>query len=82
MSSSLVSAKPASIIEDDKLQGVILIRVESFFDLPILRDHFAENTAVVTRCGAEDRPIRVLIDAVNLKRHSLDGQACGQDATG
>jgi hypothetical protein len=82
MSSSLVPAKPAYTIEDARLQGVILIRVEGFFDLPTLRGHFAENAAVVRRWRAADRPIRVLINAVNLKPHSPEGQACVQDATG
>jgi hypothetical protein len=82
MSSSLVPASPRYTIESDKLQGVIVMSVEGFFDLPTLRDHFDENAAVVRRWRAADRPIRVLINAVNLKPHSPEGQACVQDATG
>jgi hypothetical protein len=70
MSSFPTAAKPTYTIEGDELQGVIVIRVEGFFDLPSLRSHFAENAAVVKRWRAANRPIRVLIDAVNLKPHS------------
>ncbi|MBM6578263.1 hypothetical protein KCP91_17900 [Microvirga sp. SRT01] len=82
MSIAIVATKPEYTIEDDRLQSVILIHVEGFFDLPTLRDHFAENAAVVKRWRAADRPIRVLINAVDLKPHSPEGQACVQDATG
>jgi hypothetical protein len=82
MSSFPTAAKPTYTIEGDELQGVIVIRVEGFFDLPSLRSHFAENAAVVKRWRAANRPIRVLIDAVNLKPHSPESQACVQDATG
>ncbi|WP_230781834.1 hypothetical protein [Sphingomonas sp. Leaf37] len=81
MSNSLVAAKPTHAIEDDQLHGVILISVTGFFDLPTLRDHFAENGAVVKQWRAAGRPMQVLIDAVDLKPHSLEGQACVQEAT-
>ncbi|WP_445193891.1 hypothetical protein ACT009_08450 [Sphingomonas sp. Tas61C01] len=82
MSNSFVAAKPKYEIEDDLLQGVIIINVEGFFDLPTLRAHFVDNAAVVERWRAAGRPIRVLIDAVNLKPHTPEGQACVQEATG
>ncbi len=81
MSNSLVAAKPTHAIEDDQLHGVILISVTGFFDLPTLRDHFAENAAVVKQWRATGRPIRVLINAVDLKPHSPEGQVCVQEAT-
>ena len=34
MSIAIVATKPEYTIEDDRLQGVILIHVEGFFDLP------------------------------------------------
>ena len=82
MFSSLAAAKPHYEIVEDRLQGAISISVAGFFDLPTLRDHFADNAAVVKRWRATGRPIRVLINAVDLKPHSPEGQACVQDATG
>lgn len=82
MSSSLVATKPIHTIEDNQRPGVILIKVAGLFDLPTLRHHFAENAVAVQRWRSADRPIRVLIDAVDLKPHSPEGQACVQEATG
>ncbi|QQV77395.1 hypothetical protein H5J25_00725 [Sphingomonas aliaeris] len=81
MFSSSLADKPRYRIEEDRLQEAIFINVSGFFDLSTLRDHFANNAAVVKRWRAAGRPIRVLINAVDLKPHSPEGQACVQDAT-
>ncbi|MBB4152290.1 hypothetical protein GGQ80_000166 [Sphingomonas jinjuensis] len=74
-------ANPEHTIEEDRPTGVILITVKGFFDLATLRIHFAQCAAIVGCWRAADRPIRVLIDAVDLKPHSPEGQACVQEAT-
>jgi hypothetical protein len=80
MATPSASTHPEHTIEEDRLEGVILITVKGFFDLPPLRAHFAECAAVVARWRVAGRQIRVLIDAVDLKPHSPQGQACVQDA--
>ena len=81
MSSSLLAAKATYTIDENQIDGVIHIVVEGFFDLPTLRKHFVDKAAIVTRWRAAGRPVRVLINAVNLKPHTAEGQACVQDAT-
>lgn len=51
-------------------------------DLATLEQHFSAEKAVVDRWRTEGRPIRVLIDAINLLPHSTEGQARVQRATG
>ena len=81
MLNSFVTDSPHYRIEEHRLQDAIFISVDGFFDLRTLRNHFAENAAVVKRWRATGRPIRVLINAVDLRPHSPEGQACVQDAT-
>ena len=72
---------PGYTIREDDPRGVIHMHVHGFFDIPTLSRHFDDNHVVVTRWRALGRPIRVLIDAVNLLPHSPEGQAQVQDAT-
>lgn len=81
MFNSFVSDRPKYRIEEDRLQEAIFISVDGFFDLRTLRNHFAENATVVKRWRATGRPIRVLINAIDLRPHSPEGQACVQEAT-
>ena len=60
---------------------MIHIMIEGFFDLVTLERHFSAETAIVDRWRAEGRPLRVLIDAVNLLPHSIEGQLRVQQAT-
>lgn len=78
---ALISINPDHVIDEDRLSGLIHIRVSGFFDLQSLHEHFTDNSEVVTRWRAAGRSIRVLIDAVHLKPHTPEGQACVQDAT-
>jgi hypothetical protein len=72
---------PSYAIFEDLIDRVIRIRVEGFFDVATLKRHFAENAVVVDRWRSVAMPIRVFIDACDLKPHSPEGQACVQDAT-
>ncbi|WP_156364070.1 MULTISPECIES: hypothetical protein [unclassified Sphingomonas] len=74
--------QPAHSIQEDRARGLIYIKIEGFFDLATLKRHFRAETAVVDRWRAEHRPIRVLIDAVNLLPHSTECQAHIQRETG
>lgn len=73
-------APPAYTIDEDDVRGVVRMKVEGFFDLDTLRRHFAENAAFVNRWRAQGRPIRVLINAVDLHPHSPEGQALVQQS--
>lgn len=81
MFTAFLADKPRYKIEEDRLQEAIFMSVGGFFDLPTLRDHFADNAAVVKRWRIAGRPIRVLINAVDLRPHSPEGKACVQEAT-
>jgi hypothetical protein len=72
---------PSYAIFEDLVDGVIRIRVEGFFDVATLKRHFAENEVVVNRWRSVGMPIRVFIEACDLKPHSPEGQACVQQAT-
>jgi tryptophanase len=72
---------PSYAIFEDLVDGVIRMRVEGFFDVATLKRHFAENEVVVNRWRSVAMPIRVFIDACDLKPHSPEGQACVQEAT-
>ena len=82
MSQSIVhsAAPPSYTIYEDRTQGVVRMIVEGFFDVQTLHLHFVENTAFVAQWNREQRPIRVLIDAVRLLPHSVEGQAIVQNA--
>jgi hypothetical protein len=71
---------PSYAIFEDLIDRVIRIRVEGFFDVATLKRHFAENALVVDRWRSVAMPIRVFIDACDLKPHSPEGQACVQEA--
>jgi hypothetical protein len=81
MLKTLITDRPIYRIREDDPRGVIRMEVEGFFDIDTLIRHFADNEAVVIRWRAAARPIRVFIDAVQLKPHSPEGQACVQSAT-
>jgi hypothetical protein len=76
-----IATRPAYLIREDDLSGVIRMKVEGFFDLATLDRHFAENAQVVSRWRSAGRAVRVYIDAVDLKPHSPEGQARVQQAT-
>ncbi|MDO6416700.1 hemerythrin domain-containing protein [Sphingomonas sp. BIUV-7] len=73
--------RPGYTVREDLPRGVIRMMVDGFFDLETLSDHFTDNEIVVKRWRSADRPIRVFIDAVGLKPHTPEGQACVQEAT-
>lgn len=75
------NVKPYHSIREDRMGGIIHIMIEGFFDLGTLERHFLAETTIVNRWRTEGRPIRVLIDAVNLLPHSIEGQARVQRAT-
>lgn len=73
--------QPIHSIREDRATGIIHIIIEGFFDLTTLERHFQAEKIVVDRWRSEGRPIKVLIDAVNLLPHSPEGQARVQQAT-
>jgi hypothetical protein len=66
---------PSYTIEEDEPKGVVRMMVAGFFDRQTLVRHFADNAKFVTRWRAAGRPIRVLIDALNLQPHTPENQA-------
>ncbi len=76
-----IETAPAYVIEEDVRNGVIKMTVQGFFDLETLRRHFDENDGIVRKWRSLGRPIRVLIDAVNLLPHTPEGQALVQSST-
>jgi hypothetical protein len=81
MTSDESTLQPVHAIREDRASGVIHVVIQGFFDLPTLERHFTAEKAVVDRWRVEGRPIRVLIDAVNLLPHSREGQERVQRAT-
>lgn len=81
LSALLGLTDPTYVIAEDLPAGVIRMKVTGFFDLATLTRHFADNETVVRRWRAAGLPIRVFIDALELRPHSPEGQACVQEAT-
>ncbi len=75
-----IAPSPSYTIAEDHDQGVIRMEVKGFFDLDTLAQHFADNAIVVDRWRTMGQPVRVYINAVALKPHSPEGQACVQKA--
>lgn len=73
--------RPEYWIAEDSIGGIIRMMVKGFFDIPTLARHFDENRVMVDRWRSDARPIRVYIDAVDLKPHSPEGQALVQQST-
>lgn len=66
---------PAYVIHEDGAGGIVRMMVEGFYDRETLIRHFEDSAKVVTRWRVAGRPIRVLIDALNLQPHTPENQA-------
>ncbi len=80
MAPDVSNLRPAYTIREDYAAGVIYVMIEGFFDVATLVRHFAEERMAVDRWRADGRPIKVLVDAVNLLPHSTEGQAVVQSS--
>lgn len=82
MTAYFPNLKPLHSLREDRASGVIHIKIEGFFDLATLDRHFKAEKAAVNHWRWEGRPIRVLIDAVNLLPHSTECQIVVQREIG
>jgi hypothetical protein len=66
MSSLSLQIAPVHRIDEHMNRGVIQITAQGFFDVETLRIHFDELEYILRKWRMLGKPIRVLVDAVNL----------------
>ena len=65
---------PKHSVHEDAQTGILRVEVSGFFDVPSLEVHFSQLRVIVRRLRLQSRPIRTLVDAVDMLPHAPEAQ--------